>query len=378
MNIKQTFLKLTSKTYPHGTERKLRRMLPREVETDKNGNYFLKIGESKTIFACHLDTVSKAEVKVNHVIEGNMIKTDGKSILGADDKAGVVILLYLISKKIPGTYYFFIGEEVGCIGSKAAVKDDDFSNYDRIISFDRRDTCSIITHQSWRRCCSDDFANALSEEYTKLGLELKPDDTGVGTDSAQFIEVIPECTNLSVGYYKEHTHEESQNIEFLEKLCIASANINWEALPTARDPKVRQWKEYKSTYNYNSYGRNRSDGWGSTNTPYRGSGRRHHRDYDDYDYDDCSEYSHYDDFYRRNPAYGYDWDEETPIDHALERDKGRKKDKKSAKRNNPNLIRNYMQSSDVFISFRDYLGDKYISPEDYAIIEEQYIDNWLL
>jgi hypothetical protein len=375
MNIKETFLKLTRKTYPHGTERKLRGMLPRELQTDKNGNYYLKIGESKTIFACHLDTVSKDEVKVNHVIEGNMIKTDGKSILGADDKAGVVILLYLIHKKIPGTYYFFIGEEVGCIGSKAAVKDDDFSSYERIISFDRRDTCSIITHQSWSRCCSDDFANALSVEYTKLGLELKPDDTGVGTDSAQFTEIIPECTNLSVGYYKEHTHEESQDIEFLEKLCIASANINWEALPTARNPKVKQWKEYKSS-NYN-YGRNRSDGWGSTNTPYRGnSGVKHSRDYD---YDDCSsEYDSYEDFYPRNPAYGYDWDEETPIDNALENDKRRKKDKKSTKRNNPNLIRNYMQNSDVFISFRDYLGDKYISPEDYSIIEEQYIDNWLL
>ena len=375
MNIKETFLKLTSKTYPHGTERKLRRMLPRELEMDKNGNYFLKIGESKTIFACHLDTVSKAEVKVNHVIQDNIIKTDGKSILGADDKAGVVILLYLISKKIPGTYYFFIGEEVGCIGSKAAVKDDDFSQYERIISFDRRDTCSIITHQSWRRCCSDDFANALSEEYTKLGLELKPDDTGVGTDSAQFIEVVAECTNLSVGYYKEHTHEESQDIEFLEKLCIASANINWEALPTARDPKVRQWKEYKNTYtSNNAYGRNRSDGWG-TPTPYR-SGKRHHRDYDDYD--ETGEYDQYDMFYRRNPAYGYDWDEETPIDSAFEQDKLRKKDKKSAKRNNPDLIRSYVQNSDIFISFRDYLGDKYISPEDYAIIEEQYIDNWLL
>ena len=42
-----------------------------------------------------------------------------KTILGADDKAGMVILLYMIEKKIPGLYYFFIGEEVGCIGSNA-------------------------------------------------------------------------------------------------------------------------------------------------------------------------------------------------------------------------------------------------------------------
>jgi hypothetical protein len=372
MNIQETFLKLTRKTYPHGTEHKLRGMLPKGHKIDKNGNYFLKIGESKTIFACHLDTVSKSEVKVNHVIENNMIKTDGKSILGADDKAGMTILLYMISKRIPGTYYFFIGEEVGCIGSKAAVKDDDFSNYERIISFDRRDTYSIITHQSWRRCCSDDFAKVLSEEYIKLGLDLKPDDTGVGTDSAQFIDVIPECTNISVGYYKEHTHEESQDIEFLEKLCIACTLINWEALPAVRDPKVRQWKEYKSTYNYS--GRDRSYGWGSTNTPSRKHNSRH-IDYDDYD--EYGNYDHYDDFYRRNTAHGYEWDEETPIDNAIENDR-RKRNKKNHKKKNSDLIRNYIQNSDVYISFRDYLGEKYISPEDYAIIEEQYIDNWLL
>ena len=244
MNIKETFLKLTSKTYPHGNEYRLRWLLPKNIQKDKHGNYFLKIGESRTIFASHLDTVSDRYRDVKHIIEGNIIRTNGKTTLGADDKAGVCVLLYMIEEKIPGTYYFFIGEEVGCRGSKAAAAKDDFSNYDRIISFDRKDICSIITHQSYERCCSDDFANTLSKEYCDLGLELKPDDTGVGTDSARFTGIIPECTNISVGYYDEHNFTERQDIDFLEKICMASAIINWEKLPVTRDPKVKDYKEY--------------------------------------------------------------------------------------------------------------------------------------
>jgi hypothetical protein len=40
-----------------------------------------KIGESRSIFASHLDTVSREHTKVNHVINGNMISTDGTTTL---------------------------------------------------------------------------------------------------------------------------------------------------------------------------------------------------------------------------------------------------------------------------------------------------------
>ena len=151
MNVKDTFLKLTSNTYPYGTEPILEDFLPSGYYKDKHGNYYYEIGESRTAFTCHLDTACKDFSKVNHVIEGNMIKTDGKTILGADDKAGMTILLYLIEKNVPGLYCFFIGEEVGCIGSGYASKDKKFESYDRMISFDRRGTTSIITHQSFER-----------------------------------------------------------------------------------------------------------------------------------------------------------------------------------------------------------------------------------
>ncbi len=266
MNIKKTFLKLTAKTYPYGTENELLGFLPKGIKKDLWGNYFYQIGETKTIFACHLDTAAKDQVNVKHIFKGDFIQTDGKSILGADDKAGVTILLWLIEHNIPGTYYFFIGEEVGCVGSGQASKDvERFKHFDRIISFDRRDTCSVITHQSWSRSCSDEFADALIEQIENGGnIQLKKDDGGVYTDSAEFVDVIPECTNLSVGYYSEHTHSEKQDIVFLENLCHALLSVDWESLPTKRDPKKSEYKSYggyddefgygwASVKNYNGY-----------------------------------------------------------------------------------------------------------------------------
>ena len=291
MDIRKKFLKLTKRTYPYGTESQLISFLPSGYFTDSHGNYYYEIGTSKTAFTCHLDTACKDQVIVNHKIDKNIISTDGKSILGADDKAGMTVMMYMIEKRIPGLYCFFIGEEVGCIGSGKACDDDYFKYYDRMISFDRRGTKSIITYQSSKRCCSDDFAKELSNRLNKYGLSMAPDDTGVYTDSAEFIGVIPECTNISVGYYKEHTHLEHQDIEHLIKLCIAVTKIDWESLPVKRDPKKTEYKSYSYNKNYGSYSYDKT--WDNHGLDYRsswGSSRKTRRS-------SKKSYGYYDDFY---------------------------------------------------------------------------------
>lgn len=249
MNIKETFLRLTSKTYPHGFEDELVSFLPKDNFRDEHGNYYVEIGKSRTAFTCHLDTCCRDQVDVVHVVDGDTIKTDGKSILGADDKAGMTVLLYMMEKNIPGLYCFFIGEEVGCIGSGLASKDDWFKNYDRMVSFDRRGTNSVITFQSSRRSCSDEFGKELAKRLNKHGMRYEIDDTGVYTDSAEFTDVIPECTNLSVGYCNEHRHNEMQSIGHLIRLANAAVKIDWETLPVKRNPKVVDYKSY-SAYSY--------------------------------------------------------------------------------------------------------------------------------
>ncbi len=256
MNVKETFLRLTSHTYPHGTEHGLFDYLPQNLDMDEFGNLYIQIGESDVMFTSHLDTATRANTPVNHVIDGNIIRTDGKSILGADDKAGVTIMLYMIEKNIPGLYYFFLGEEVGCVGSRKVSnkhKTEKLPNIKKVISFDRRDTGSVITFQSSSRCCSDKFGLALAQELNRVESSFKydKDPTGIYTDSAQFVSIYPECTNISVGYYSEHTFTERQDIDHLTKLAEACTKVNWNDLPVERDPAVIEYDAWEG-YGYTS------------------------------------------------------------------------------------------------------------------------------
>lgn len=75
-------------------------------------------------FTSHMDTVVPGK-EIKPVIEGDMIKTDGTTILGADDKAGIAAMLEAIrmiqEQDIPhGQVQFIItvGEESGLVGAK--------------------------------------------------------------------------------------------------------------------------------------------------------------------------------------------------------------------------------------------------------------------
>lgn len=258
MRITRKFIQLTRRTYPYGTERLLESQLPEGYIEDKFGNYLLQIGDNPTtMFTCHLDTASHDVRRVNHVFDKNLIKTDGTSILGADDKAGMVVLLYMIEQKVPGLYYFFLGEERGCIGSGMVA--DTFSlifpHITKIVSFDRRGKTSVITHQMSGRSCSDEFAEALSDELNlaEPTFKYKPDDTGIYTDSAEFVEYVCECTNISVGYQNEHTVSEVQDIDHLIKLCKACVKIDWESLPVFREAGEDDWGYPRGDYSFNRY-----------------------------------------------------------------------------------------------------------------------------
>ena len=250
-DVRSTFLSLTTETYPHGHEEEVMKYLPVPgLQKDQWGNYYLVIGNSDTMFTCHTDTASrtKSKVRVLSYTENNdeIFVTDGTSILGADDKAGVTILLYMISHKIPGVYYFFIGEERGAIGSSKVAENFDTIQHLRgmkkCISFDRRNYFSVITSQLTQTCCSNVFAQSICDELNTNGMQMRLDNTGVFTDSASFMDLIPECTNISVGYFSEHTHTEMQNISFLERLARATLGVNWNNLRIARkvglDPSI--------------------------------------------------------------------------------------------------------------------------------------------
>lgn len=160
-----------------------------------------------------------------------------RDCLGADNAAGCYVLLHMIAARVPGLYVFFRGEERGGIGSSwiAENRADLFANIDVAIQFDRRDTRSIITHMAIGRTCSDEFGLSLADA---LGLGHELDDTGSFTDTANLAGIVPECTNVSVGYDHEHSNAEILDAAYLDKLtaaCIATFSNN-PSLEIARDP----------------------------------------------------------------------------------------------------------------------------------------------
>lgn len=244
----QLFLDLTEYTVPHGLEYRLEKFLPTGYKTDRAGmNYYIEVGKSETLFECHLDTAGYEPEKVTHVIEGDIIKTDGSTILGGDNKAGVVILLSMIKEKKPGVYYFFIGEERNGKGSRAilASNPDYFRKFKRSIAFDRKGYGSVVNIQFGRPCCSSEFEEEVVKNLEKNGIPWdKTLSRGMGTDNAILMDIIPEVTNISSGVFEEHSTREYIDINYTYNLYQAVMKINWEDLPTIRIP-MSEREEYR-------------------------------------------------------------------------------------------------------------------------------------
>jgi len=211
-------------------------------EPDEHGNYVTQVGfEPHLCFTAHHDTVHKQEGMQKVVVTNDVVSVaDSKvsSCLGADCTTGIYIILNMIEAGIEGTYVIHAAEEVGCKGSAALVDDmPDWLMYTQaVISFDRYGDKSVITHQMGMRTASDAFAKSFSDALNMP--QLKADDGGSYTDSNEYSLLIPECTNISVGYYGQHGVNETQDLEYLDQLMLALESADWSKLVFKRDPSV--------------------------------------------------------------------------------------------------------------------------------------------
>lgn len=203
---------------------------------------------SRTLFIAHVDTVHK-DTGVNKIKKTQTHWYADGAPLGADDGAGCAMLMHLIHAGIRGYYIFSQGEECGGIGAKFIANNNSalLKQFDRAIAFDRRGIDSVISHQGMGRCASDNFCQSLASALNQHNdlLMYSPDDTGVYTDTAEFTDDIPECTNISVGYYNEHGDRENLDIVHFAALANAVVLVDWENLPVDRDPTVPEYKTYK-------------------------------------------------------------------------------------------------------------------------------------
>lgn len=220
---------------------------------DLDGNYILTIGENpRHMFAAHSDTVHAIGGFQKIEYDGDLIRLAPESksnCLGADCTSGVWLILQMVRANVPGVYAIFAGEEIGCQGSRAYAKAnrDKMHGIQSVISFDRKAYESIITFQSSGRTCSDEFAKDLA---AIIGLDMKPDPTGSYTDSNEFADFVPECTNVSVGYFSQHTAKESQDWPFLESLAGRLISADWDSLKAYRDPSEIEFRSYGKSNNW--------------------------------------------------------------------------------------------------------------------------------
>jgi hypothetical protein len=218
-----------------------RYLRPLGVKDDKFGNLHLTIGEKPTVlWSSHTDTVHRSEGHQHIELVDGQIRLAAKSksgCLGADCGAGNWIMMEMIKARIPGLYIFHFGEEHGQIGANK-IRTETPEVLDGIkaaIAFDRRGTTSVITHQGMRTC-SDAFGLSLAEQLP--GFKL--DDTGTVTDTKVYRGLVPECTNVSVGYRREHSPDERLDVGHIVKLRDAMLKIDASRFVIERKPEYDQ------------------------------------------------------------------------------------------------------------------------------------------
>lgn len=240
-----TLKSMLSYCRPHGSvteEAFIERFIkPLDVMADPFGNHFKVIGDNPdTLWSCHTDTVHNrgGRQKVFYNPKTDLLflgDPKASSCLGADCTAGVFIMVEMIKAKVPGLYVFHRAEEIGARGSTYIREHTELlKGITKAIAFDRMGFTSVITYQMGSRTASDAFAKSLIAQLPGYVI----DTGGVFTDTQIYADVVPECTNLSVGYSGQHSPNETQHVGTLLALRDAMLTIDSSKLVVARDPSV--------------------------------------------------------------------------------------------------------------------------------------------
>lgn len=222
-------------------------------------------GNTKVLFSCHFDTVQSPPLKgqdssnIDLYLKQGMVygaeKDGSPSILGADDKLGCYILLEMLRANIPGTYVFHEGEECGGIGSKK-IKElypSKLKTFDMCVAFDRKGYSDVIAYQGGQtasskftgslasalnKCISTSYSNLLPPSIKSAKGVFEGNIRGLFTDSAVYSGLIPECSNISVGYHNAHSSNEHFDLQWLvEVLTPSIIKVDWNSLPIERIPE---------------------------------------------------------------------------------------------------------------------------------------------
>ena len=203
-----------------GKEKKMRRYVKRVCEqmgavchTDEAGNLYAVKGYADT-YPCvvaHLDEVHTGHSQGYRVMEHDGV-IYGYDILrretcgiGADDKNGIWVCLQAMAKYDVIKCAFFVGEEIGCVGSSDADMSF-FADARFVLQCDRRGGSDFIVNAAGVDLCTDEFVKMAGIEtygyHTEHGSV-----TDVMTLKERGLSVC--ACNIACGYYNPHTSSEA-------------------------------------------------------------------------------------------------------------------------------------------------------------------------
>lgn len=213
-----------------GREGKVRERLVSKLErltdthyVDERGNVLATLFKGAegpvVLLSAHMDTVERIQVGRKIVQSGTILRSS-KGILGADDRAGIVIILECLERlrhsSFQGTVKiaFTVEEEIGCLGAQE-IDPSFICDVDCAIVADRRGSRDIVTGcRGVVLFCEE----AYGQSFEKAGIIAGMDDwmstrNGGSSDARVFAESGIPSVNLSVGYLHEHTDAEQLDVQ---------------------------------------------------------------------------------------------------------------------------------------------------------------------
>ena len=236
------------------------------VEIDPSGNVKVTKGISETYpcIVAHMDQVQDPHEHDFRVysVEGKIFGFSPSAMemrgLGADDKNGIWVALKCLKKYDVLKCAFFVGEEIGCLGSDA-VDMNFFADCRWVVQCDRKGGSDLITMAGMEQLCSAEFLEAT--DCARFGYAKA---NGLMTDVMTLKErgLAVSCINMSCGYYAPHTEKEYTVVSELENcLHLVESMVErlTEVYPHEREDYYGYGKYGGSIYDYPSD----YDGYGS-------------------------------------------------------------------------------------------------------------------
>jgi putative aminopeptidase FrvX len=241
-----------------------------EVKIDTYGNLLAtkKVGNGNgatVLLSAHMDTV-KGVLADRELIEKNGRISSNKGALGADDRAGIAIILEVLKNinklGFDGTLKiaFSREEEIGCVGS-SKIDPYFYQDADLAIVVDRRGSRDIVVGCGMA-FCSNEVGHFMEDVSKMADMDWKATEGGI-SDAMTFAENGVNSINLSAGYYNEHTEREYVVIAEMKdtvRLILQTVAIINQFVGTFGEvPRENRWvKEWSygkgaSSYGYASY-----------------------------------------------------------------------------------------------------------------------------